>query len=477
LTITIAQYFARRDAKRVLLLEMQRSDAAGTCYRISSVPYATLSSDTPESVLYSPIIRKGGLPELRRTLAEPFDGGASTGFGTISLTRGRAAYTTTAGAQGVADMAVPRGCRITLRVAAPRSEFPTADAIVLAVGQAARQGGSSDGGRTIEFVDGSRDIAERVLTVAADGGPWCFGRCRNVTPVLKTPSTLEYAVNGGRRISGVPQVYDDGVPLASGAWTVSATTGTFTLTNAPVGTITCDVDGEAPSGSWLTSSAQIIGRILDLAGVSGIARLVTLPSGTIGYVIPQTTTVGAALDDLAKGCAGFWLVDRDGDFIAEQYPLPASGGPVFDVNGVVSEVDWSEWQRRLNPVRFAYRKNWTQQQAKPDTTAGHAAFVASPGLTGSSTATPDAEVIYTESPLLQTWFDGLSDAQAVGDRMLQLYSVQRRQLSVTLPYTATLDIGSTLSLTFGGTTYHCAVVAVSDVFASGYPVQRLTLVS
>ena len=80
---TIAQYFQQLDAQRILLLHIARSDANTTTYRISSKPYATESTDTPASTLYSPIL--AGLPEFRRTLNEPWDGGASTGFGTVTL--------------------------------------------------------------------------------------------------------------------------------------------------------------------------------------------------------------------------------------------------------------------------------------------------------------------------------------------------------------------------------------------------------
>ena len=83
--MTLSEYFATPDARRILLLEIQRTDAAATCYHISDEPYITDPADTPSSCAYSPIIGGSGLPEFRRVVNDVFDGGASTGFGTVTL--------------------------------------------------------------------------------------------------------------------------------------------------------------------------------------------------------------------------------------------------------------------------------------------------------------------------------------------------------------------------------------------------------
>ena len=66
-------------------------------------------------------------------------------------------------------------------------------------------------------------------------------------------------------------------------------------------------------------------------------------------------------------------------------------------------------------------------------------------------------------------------AQTVAERLRTLYSVPRKLMECTLPYSETLSIGSTLTLSFNSATYDGAVIAVADVFGEGPPVQRLSV--
>lgn len=476
MSLTITEYFQTTTAQRILLVDCQRADASSTCYRLASEAFATESTDTPASMIYSAAIAKPGLPEFRRTLNDPWDGGASTGFGTLSLTTAVGAYTTST-SQGEGTMVLPRGTPVTMRVAAPRSLYPLADAIVLAVGKVQRLGGGSRGATTLEVVDGSQDLAQLPLTVAPADGPWVFGHVRNIRPALKDPATLKYAVNGGRRVHDFTAVYDDGVALSSGAYTKNVADGTFTLALDPVGTVTCDVQGDAPSSSWLSTTTQVVNRVLDLAGVSGVTRSITLPSGTIGYAIESSTTLGNVLGELTHHCMGYWLIDRDGDLIVAQYPVPASGGTVLDESSLLGEVTWTETDRLYNPVHYAWRKNWTQYQAKPDATAAMAAFAAGSGEASSVSATPAAEYVYTASPTFQTFFDDSADALTLANRLLSMSGVPRKELSFAIPYSEAMTIGTLVSVRFGGQTLNAAVVAVTDVWDGAYPKQKLKAIA
>lgn len=472
--MTIADYFAKADAERILLLHIQRSDASGTCYRISDAPYATDATDTPANVLYSPIIE--GMPEFRRTLNNAFDGGASTSFGTITLTDDEAAYTVTAGGQGVAAMTLPRGAEVTILLAAPRDLFPLSDAIVLATGKVNKLGGSSAGQLTIEIIDASQEIRNKPIEIDPAVGPQCYGYRRNIEPFLIDTSGPTYAVHTGA-IEDVVAVYDDGVLLTlTTDYTKDNANGQFTLTGSAVGRVTCDVKGAKPS-TWLQSSEDIIDYLLDEAGVTGITRAIDLPTGLIGLYIAQSTTLGEVLDEITHGCAGAWWIDRDGDFIAEQYPLPASGTE-FDEITLLDEVQWEETDRLYDPIRYLYRPNSTKYQAKDGATDAQAQYAASDGLTDSlALASPVAEFVYAESPIFATLFDQQADAEGVAERLRTLYGTPRKLIPATVPYTEALDIGTATTLAPPSQSFDGAVVAVSDVFDGTYPVQRITVIA
>jgi len=476
--MTLSEYFATPDARRILLLEIQRTDAAATCYRISDEPYITDPADTPSSCAYSPIIGGSGLPEFRRVVNDVFDGGASTGFGTVTLASTSAAYTSSAGA-GNAVMTLPRGTAVTLKVAAPRDLFAYSTAITLATGKINRIGGSSDGDLSLEIIDGSAAIAAKQIAIDTATAPLCFGYCRNVTPFLTNPATLKYTVHDGA-VNDITAVYDDGVLLTLGTdYTKTVAGGYFNLTGSPAGTITCDVQGAKVSGTWLQSTQAIIGNLLDRAGVTAYTRAFnSVPSGTIGLYLTATETLGSLLNKLMQGCAGYWLLDRTGVLTFAQYPLPSTATVAYDEKSLLDRVQIDESDRLYSAVKYQYRTNWTTQtQVRPAATAAQAAFAASAGLLGSTTLTPAAEYTYTDSPLLQTYFDSGADAATAAGRMQTLYGVPRKIITSVVPYSATLALGDQVSLSWFGSSYSGAVVGLGDVFDGAYPKQKITVVA
>ncbi len=476
--MTINEYFATPDARRILLLEIQRTNAAATCYRISDEPYITDPADTPSSCAYSPIIGGSGLPEFRRVVNDVFDGGASTGFGTVTLASTSAAYTSSAGA-GNAVMTLPRGTAVTLKVAAPRDQFAYSTAITLATGKINRIGGSSDGDLSLEIIDGSAAIASKQIAIDTATAPLCFGYCRNVTPFLTNPATLKYTVHDSA-VNDIVAVYDDGVLLTLGTdYTKTNASGYFNLTGSPAGTITCDVQGAKVSGTWLQSTQAIIGNLLDRAGVTAYTRAYnSVPSGTIGLYLTATDTLGNILNKLMQGCAGYWLLDRTGVLNFSQYPLPAGGGTTYDDHALLDRVQVDESDRLYSTIKYQYRTNWTTQtQVRPAATAAQAAFAAAAGLLGNTTQATVAEYTYTDSPLLVTYFDSSTDAAAVATRLQTLYGVPRKIISAVVPYSSALALGDLVTLAWFGTSYSGAVVSLGDVFDGAYPKQRITVVA
>ena len=474
----IDDYFATPEALRILLIEVWINTALGTRLYMSDTPYTTEASDATPNMRYSPVIGAPGLPEMRRTLGELWDAGnASTSFGNVSLvgdsvsfrnSLGEGLTTTTGGFQ--------RGAIVFARMAAPRDKFDASTAWLIASGAIGRCSGSSAGGMTFEITDGTSDLAEKAIAIDPTVAPICWGYCRNITPFLIDPATLKYAVHDGP-ISDITAVYDQGALLTyPGQYTKNLAAGTFTLAASPVGVVTCDVQGAKPSGTWLQTTAQIAADVLSRTGYGGASNFSTLPTGTIGLYVTQSTTQGKLLDRLMQGCAGYWVVNRSGTLVGAQYPVPASG-TVYDESSLLDEVAWTASDRLYGKLTYNYRTNWTTYQARPAATAAQAAFAAGTGLNGVYTASMSSDTTYKDSPPLNTLFDASSDALTLATRVSSIYSVPRKIMSTVVPYKSLLDLGSLVTLTFGGNSYNGAVIEVVDVFDGNYPSQKITVLS
>lgn len=108
--------------------------------------------------------------------------------------------------------------------------------------------------------------------------PLTFGECFNVTPLLVNSGTLTYQVHNGP-IERIIEVRDNGIPVL---FTANLTAGTFTLTRAPFGQITCSVQGHKPSGTYTNKIGETIKNILTQYGPSG-ARLQNTDINTTNF--------------------------------------------------------------------------------------------------------------------------------------------------------------------------------------------------
>ena len=88
---------------------------------------------------------------------------------------------------------------------------------------------------TESVLGGATTNAERTL-------PLTFGECHNISPLLIDPANHIYQFHQGAA-ERVIEVRDNGVPITVNA---SPSTGKFTLTASPAGTITASVQGKTP---------------------------------------------------------------------------------------------------------------------------------------------------------------------------------------------------------------------------------------
>lgn len=173
--------------------------------------------------------------------------------------------------------------------------------------------------------------------------PVCFGEVHNITPMLTAPGLLEYMVHLGE-VEQIIEVRDNGVPI--GFTQVGVPAGSFRLTQAPAGTITCSVQGSKATpdllggitnANYTNTASNTIAAILTGYGKpltyssldsTSFGKLAQQP---IGVYYTDRVNVLAACQDLAKNCGVVVATTRSGnvklvDLGIPSVPLLAVGG-------------------------------------------------------------------------------------------------------------------------------------------------------
>lgn len=253
MTISDTQYTAwlkSQDAVRCILVEVDIGLAAGgtTTRRLSNKGYVTGVSDTPASTNYLPRIN-GGIKFTRKL---DISGQASLSFGDVELNN-----TDGFCDSWVYDYWVNRNFRVYLGdVTWARSDFRL-------VFSGLTLGADAKSRKTFNIK--ISDKLQRLNTTVTEtklGGttslydsivPLTFGECHNVEPLLTNPALLEYQVHQGA-IESIIEVRDNGVPVS---FSSTPATGKFTLNQAPVGQITCSVQGAVIPSTILFHDDQL----------------------------------------------------------------------------------------------------------------------------------------------------------------------------------------------------------------------------
>lgn len=231
--------------------------------------------------------------------------------------------------------------------------------------------------------------------------PRAFGPVANVTPPALIPTELVYQVNDGP-VSAITAVYDRAVVLAAaGDYTTAAllraasigaagsgaaieageyatclAAGIFRLGGSPVGTITCDCEGDAPGGLYVDSTADIVKRLI--VGTAGLADPgeISQPSfdafnadqpAPVGYWIADGSevTVQQVVSELLTGAGGFGGFRRNGRFEIQVFKEP-SGIPTARYDKIdLIEISRERLPGDLSPTPWRFRvqwgRNWTVQ--------------------------------------------------------------------------------------------------------------------
>lgn len=313
--------------------------------------------------------------------------------------------------------------------------------------------------------------------------PRAFGYVNNVSPPLVIPSTLTYQVNDGE-IEAITAVYDRGVSLTFSAdyadaaalaaavipasnYATCLALGLLRLNTAPSGTVTCDVSGDKRDGDFVSTSADIVRRIIASSSIADPLGLY-LPSfvsvaaeqpADIGYwVAPDdTNTIADVISNIMGGIGGWAGFRRSGKLELGIFKTPVGTTP----NARFDKVDVLSVQRQglpsaLSPppyrFRCAYQHNWTvQSDVAGAVNATRKSFLAQQDRYSNSvnqTVLLDHPFAIDRNPI-PSYFTAQVDAQTESDRLLELYSGSAALYRVTVgiqPFA--LDLGDIINLTY-----------------------------
>ena len=205
--------------------------------------------------------------------------------------------------------------------------------------------------------------------------PVCFGRCRNITPVLVEASTGLYQIHDGAiedvdalHAGGVAYTKVGGTPAAN-QYSVNVSTGIVTVGGAPITEqVTCDAKGAKPT-TWLVTVADIVEELVTTAGgfvagdldAASFTALNTANGATVGVYLRDQRSLLEVLDELLASVGGYYGFTRAGKFQVGRFEAP-SGTPAV----TFTDVEILDLRRQpvglpLFQVRVGYQPNWTVQ--------------------------------------------------------------------------------------------------------------------
>lgn len=315
--------------------------------------------------------------------------------------------------------------------------------------------------------------------------PVCYGECYNIQPVLINSATFTYAVHDGA-VNSIVAVYEDG---AAKGFTANNGAGTFTLSSAAAGRITCDVQGSKTSGTYVSTTADIVKRILTertsiTAGnidSTSISNFNTAVPGAVGfYAQDSTTTVMQALDFLIVGAGAFYSFDRAGNFYLSQFKAP-SGSPVISIGTDDAPVNQLEIISRWLPsktVRLSYKKMWTLQADGLASSVADArrAELAQGYSIVKVTNSVSQFLLADEPPVESTAFVSQTDASTEATRRAGIYNQIRKIIKLTcFLRPAQIKLGDVVSLDLGRYGLTGAALALCVGIDESYTDRRITL--
>lgn len=274
--------------------------------------------------------------------------------------------------------------------------------------------------------------------------PLLFGEQFNVTPLLTNLGTHEYQVHSGQ-INFIKEVRDNGIPVA---FVPVLTEGKFRLLQQPFGTITCDVQGDAPSGIYTDNVVGIIKRLvksfgnaqqrfvdadIDVASINAFAAANTQP---VGLYLTEKANVLECCNKLASSIGARVVMSRIGLMYLVKLDLPqTSAGTLVKADDMYERsLHISQMPEPVAAVQIGYCKNNTIQNSlqtglPSDQIEMYAQEQEWLTSTQKTQAIADDYKLFTNPDMIETQLMTTVGADAEAIRLKTLWGVQRRVLS------------------------------------------------
>jgi len=332
----------------MILVVMNNLDESGNSNAVylASEPFISNATDTPAHTPFDEYILDGGA--LTRRITEAFYGYSTTGLGAINLSLNDELI-------AIKNNGNIKGQDIDIYLGEPSQAF--ADFTLIAKTQGNELKRTSDSEISLTF----KDNAERLnQSITSTGEPLTYGTVFNIEPVLEDASTLVYRVHDGA-IEDITDVRDGGLSVS---FTKDLTNGTFTLSTAAQGRITCDVKGAKVSGTHLTSAKQIIPDLASRIGETISESDINIDEFELGIFINDEQTLSSVLDKVALSVMGYWRYDRFGGFEFNLLPTDTATASAEIWDDDINRGTWNEI-RTIEPaskVECGYALNYTVQE-------------------------------------------------------------------------------------------------------------------
>lgn len=458
MTISDAQFTAwlvADNRERTLLVEADAYSGGSVVTRyLSTRGFVSAPADTPASTAYDDIVT--AVPSIRSTMAEVFRGRSLVSFGDIEVDN-------SAGTRDawLLDGWDGRAVRLYLGDAAwPKADFR------LVFNGTTKDIQASGNNTLVLRVRDRQQLLDVPLQTARVGGsgttkdqrlPVCYGQVLNVEPLLVDSATRKYQVHDGS-IQAIDAVYQDGVAIAT--YTPSLATGSFTLTAALTGRITCDLKG-SNAGSYVNTTADVMQRIITdrstlVAGdidAASVTALNTAAPGVVGiYVTNDAATVLSTLDELATGAGAYFTIGRDGTLTMGLFTAP-SGAAVVALTDDDVELAQLELTRRIVPlksVRCGYAHFFaTLESADASLTEAQRQRLRDPYLVAYAATGATGFLLAVDGDLEPTCYLNSTDAGTEATRRAALWGTLRRVFRIRGFLAAQqVRIGDVVSLDF-----------------------------
>jgi len=450
MAISDAQYQAwlsDDEAERLILAEIKVYSGGSEVTRyVGSDYFNTGASDTPPNQAYNGVL--SGSPFFTSRMAEMFSGRSFVSFGSLTFDNN----------DGELDSWIEDsfdGRDITVKFGDPNWEI--ADFRTVISGVCEKLIIQSDSELELVIRDRQRLLDRPIQeTLIASGPnadnvvPLCYGEVKNITPVLIDDTTHEYQVHEGV-IQDITAVYEDGAATALTV-TKDLANGKFTLSAAPSGALTCDVQGDA-TGGYSAALADIIERVVtrEIASVDATAKAAFAIAAPYdcGLYIKDRENLLDVLDSISNGW--YYGFTRSGAFVYAVLDEPAS--PVADIDNLetynsleVYKADTPTWRQRVG-----YEKNWTPNSDPASSVSeAHRAWIAeefSKVEKYEDASVKTAHLSAQDPDVKPSIIKSQADAATEAQRLQTLYGVQRflyRVQAFTAPYQ--IRIGDSITL-------------------------------